>query len=349
MIRLSLIITCCCLFFLGNNLLAQEQEPLVCDHLLCQKLAELQIIIDGIYTRSHAPDVPGVSGGIPTTFEFQELDNKFDELKSEVNDYLSTSRYELSSSEESASWIPNKFQLIAKTHALALSILVSKIYTGQSVDELNIDRYNLVIPIPVIGELSGFRPIEKFRIYGKSNTTIIEEENENVVLKINPTLLIGAKMTSEISQDTDEAFSKLVKYPIIELYFNSILESQKLRGIESPEFPNIESLTESDYETISILSEVWENSLEAEKEKIFRDAIYDSILDIMFKIPTSDFEKWYSISNIPSDQDIINNTVADDWLDMKFANDQYLDAFNRLNISKLNSYITDSSLNCPSF
>ena len=361
MARLSWISVWCSLF-LSSNVLAQEIEEYSNNTIYTyQKIEEIQKLSFDLRIRSVAPDVPGVPGGVPSSEEFQNIDTKFEELKDEVNTYLSKSMYELSEHEEDYnSMIINKVSLIIETHKAVFEVLISKIYAGFSLDDLNINKYNLTIPVSIFNEMLGTDVRNCFSLSGgncfnlsESNFTVVEETNENIILKVNPHMLAGFKIAVETSQDTDQSFSKLVQYPIIQLYFNSILNSQKLRGVENPKIPNIESLAQSDYATITMFTETWQKALEEERENVFRQAIYEAITEIMFKLPVSNVIEYGADNDLTLNQ-FIDATVNSEWQDMIIVNDSYLNAFNQLNISKLNSLelgyqVTDLSLQIAEF
>ncbi len=348
MARLSLIGVLCSLFLNGTVLAQEIEEQFNHTRALYQKIEGLQALSYDVYTRSFAPDVPGVSGGIPTTEEFQNIDMQFEEVRDEVNTYLSTSQYELLAHEDYSSMVTNKVLLIAKTHAVALEILISKIYSGLRIDNLNINRYNLTIPTGIFNEMSGSNLKDSFSSSNESGLTIIEEANENIILKVNPSILAGYKIAVETSQDTDQSFSKLVRYPIIQLYFNSILNSQRLRGIENPKIPTMASLEQSDYETTTMFPEIWQKTLEEERENIFRRAVYEAITEIMFKVPVSNVTEYALYNDLTLNQ-FIDATVNSEWQDLIIANDSYISAFNQLNIPKLEYQVTDLSLQIAEF
>lgn len=354
MAKLSLT-SFCCSIFLSINVLAQDQpiEALFNSPDQPQEIIqELQTLSGNILGRAIYPDVPGIDGGMPTDSEFQDIDAKFEDAREEVNTYLAKPMDEF---EDHSTMIINKVKFIITTFRISFVILTSKIYSGLSLNELDTDQYRITVPRSSYNEmlqgieLSITPQAGNLYSYDKDGLFMMEEDNENIILKINPAELAELKMEVDTSKDTDEAFSKLVKYPIIQLYFDSILNSQKFRGVENPTMPDIAPLAQSDYETtMLLLSEIWQKTLEAERKEIFTEAVYKAIIKIMFTGLPPIPEEYRLTTDLSFDQ-FLNDRVESDWQDMIFANSSYINTFNSLNTPKLKEHISVETLQMAEF
>ncbi len=339
------------LMLFGCYTLAQENSDQYLSNyeIVHEKLMNIDVHANDLFLRASNPNVPGVDGSLPTSEEFKELDTKFTEIIPEIESILSKSESELLYGENHEEFITQKFLSIIETYVVALNILSAKIHAGFNLNELNLDGYNLKIPTDIFAEMSGHVVINFIR--DESSDFIVEKNDKNIILKINPFSLIKDKMVVDTSKNTDESLSKLIRWPIIQLYFYSILDIRRLRlgSIRGTEVPNLELLDETDPVLSQMLLDVWNKTIEKEKEDIFRRAIYNNLIELMFKRDIANVRESAKDTNLTLNE-FIDNNINDEWTNLVIADETYLNAFNNLNVSKLEEYgVTETTLQIAEF